>query len=92
VVVEQPTGTATAVAEQHAPQRVTVLESARSPLDELDARVLDELPPVHQSTVSPAALVEQLDASRDQIKRSLARLSKRGQAVSPKHGQWARTA
>jgi hypothetical protein len=92
VVVEQPSGTATAVAEQHAPQRVTVLESARSPLDDLDARVLDELPPVHQSSVAPAVLVEQLGASRDQIKRSLGRLAKRGQAISPKHGQWARTA
>lgn len=80
------------VAEQHQPQRVTILESARSPLDELDARILEELPSAEQATVSPAALVEQTGASRDQVKRSLARLAKRGQAVSPKHGQWARTA
>lgn len=88
VEVSQPFGTtlvdvtsgAESLAEQHAPRRLSVVQSARSPLEELDERVLSELPDRGQGGgVGASGIAAQLDVDRGQVERALRRMQKAGQ-------------
>jgi hypothetical protein len=71
--------TADAVAAVHGPRRLTVVQSARSPLDELDERVFEELPDVEQGAgVGASPIAAQLQVDRGQVERALRRLQKAG--------------
>jgi hypothetical protein len=71
---------AESLAEVHGPRRLTVVQSARSPLEELDDRVLSELPDAGQGGVGASPIAAQLEVDRGQVERALRRLAKAGRA------------
>lgn len=74
------------------PRRLTVIDSAPSPLADLDARILGELPDDGQgSGVGASGIAVQLDVDRGRVERALRRMEKDGRARhTGARGGWVR--